>query len=59
MFYMAYLSGDAENEYGVFSSDDEAIGAFLSVERDEDETVLEIYECNDDECLTARRLIWH
>lgn len=56
---MAYLSGDAENEYGVFSSDDEAIGAFLSVERDGDETVLEIYECNDDECLTARRLIWH
>lgn len=55
-FYVAfYDEADAENEYEKFSSDEEAIAVFLA---NGCGTVLEIYECNDDETLSPKRMVY-
>ena len=55
-FYVAFYEGaDTENEYEKFSSDEEAIAGFLA---DGCGTVLEIYECNDDETLSPKRRVY-
>lgn len=55
-FYVAfYEEADAENEYEKFSSDEEAIAVFLA---NGCGTVLEIYECNDDETLSPKRMVY-
>lgn len=55
-FYVAfYEEVDAENEYEKFSSDEEAIAVFLA---NGCGTVLEIYECNDDETLSPKRMVY-
>ena len=58
-WYMATTDGDFENEYGKFHSDEEAISEFLEWQEGEDFSILEIYECANDETLTPTRLIWH
>ena len=59
MWYMAVYSGMTENAYGMFESDEKAVLGFVN-NVPAGETLLEIYRCADDECLTpADHPIWH
>lgn len=56
---MAVYSGMTENAYGMFESDEKAVLGFVN-NVPAGETLLEIYRCADDECLTpADHPIWH
>lgn len=58
MWYMAeYWNPNTENEYERFDSDEEAISGF-SANVPDGEILLEIFRCEDDECLTPEKLIW-
>lgn len=57
-WYMAEYWGETENEYAQFPSDGEAIAGFTA-NAPEDDSLVEIYRCQDDECLTPERVIWH
>ena len=56
---MATTSGNADNEYGKLENAEDAIKEFLEWADGEDFSVIEIYRCNDDECLTPGELVWH
>lgn len=57
-WYVAFFDGNTENEYDKFSNDEEAINGFKYWAENNGDTLLEIYECNDDECLTPRRKVY-
>lgn len=57
-YYVAMFDSDLENEYERFPSDIEAIRGFLEFADANDETILEIHQCADDECLTPCRRIY-
>lgn len=59
-WYMAVMGGEAENEYGQYRDDQDAIDGLLAWNEwvCEDAAVLEIYRCDDDECLTPVERIW-
>lgn len=55
-WYVAFFDSDEENAYEKFENDEEAtMGLAYS---DNGAHALEIYECNDDECLTPKRMIY-
>ena len=56
-WYMANTTED--NEYGKFENDEDAIHGFLEWADGEDFSILKIYRCNDDECLSLAELVWH
>ena len=56
-WYMAFFEGDEEDGYEKFETDEEAImGLAYS---DNGAQAIEIYECDDDEFLSPKRLVWH
>lgn len=55
-WYMAIFEGDEENAYEKFENDEEAV---MGLEySDNGSLALEIYECNNDDCLTPNRMIY-
>ena len=59
MWYMAVYSGVTESAYSMFESDVDAINGFTN-NIPEGESLLEIYRCANDECLTpGDHPIWH
>lgn len=57
-WYVAFFSDDTENEYGKFANDEQAIKHFLRWAYDNGTEAVEIYECNDDECLTPSMMVY-
>ena len=59
-WYMAIMDGEAENEYEQYRNDEDAICGFLAWagRQDEDCHVLEIWRCDNDECLTPIERAW-
>lgn len=59
-WYVGLTDDDiSDNEYEKFADDLEAIKGFLYLSSDtEDINIYEIWECNDDECLSPNRLVW-
>lgn len=58
-WYMAEYSGDKDSKYERFESDAEAIDCFTA-NVPEGEELVEIFRCEDDECLTPEdHPIWH
>ena len=46
--------------YDQFDTDHEAVSTILKFQQwVEGPPILEIYRCNDDECLTHQELVWH
>lgn len=54
-WYLAVSEGNNENEYKQFESDAEAVDGFVF---GDGLRALEVYECNDDECLTPARMVY-
>ena len=54
-WYLVIYEGEEENEY--FKADDD--GHAMYCLRDDLANVVEVHACNDDECLTPARLIYH
>lgn len=54
-WYVAFFEGEEENEYEQFSSDAEAIDAFVL---GDEPKAMEVYECNDNECLSPKRRVY-
>jgi len=62
-WYVAFLAGDAENVYEKYEDDMEAVTCLKDWEdreRNEAEppTILEIWRCKDDECLSPEEMVW-
>lgn len=57
-YYVATFSGNIENEYEEYANDLDAINGFLQFARSNGKTILEIHECQNDECLTPSRLVY-
>ena len=55
-WYLGVYADLKENEYEVFASDEEAIEGFTNAE--DNDLLLEIYRCEDDECLSPEERIW-
>ena len=59
-WYMAEVADEEiDHEWEQFESDEEAIAGFNAWAYRNGTVVLEIWECEDDECLTPKRLVWH
>lgn len=58
-WYVAFVdsSGD-DDRYEKFSSDRAAIDGFMRNHEPDEPGILEIWECNDDECLSPARMIY-
>lgn len=54
-WYMTTYWDDRENDYDLFRFDDEAVKSITA----NSVGVCEIFRCNDDECLTPAKLLWH
>lgn len=57
-WYVAFFDGDVENGYAKACSDEEAIIWFKQEAKDEGWELLEVYQCNDDECLTLKQRVF-
>lgn len=62
-WYVAFLSGDAENVYEQYEDDMEAVTCLKDWEdreRNEAEppVILEVWRCKDDECLSPEEIVW-
>lgn len=59
-WYVGLTDDDiSDNEYEKFANDLDAIKGFLYwSEIEENPGIYEIWECDDDECLTPNRLVW-
>lgn len=60
-WYMAEYSGNTDDKYEMFETDEDAIAWFTSISKDEEGLdLVEIFRCADDECLTPEdHPIWH
>ena len=56
-WYMAEYWGETENAYERFDSDEDAIAGFTRNVPEED-SLVQIWRCLDDECLTPEELVW-
>lgn len=54
-WYVAFFEGDLENEYERFDSDAAAVDGFVY---GDEPVAMEVYECNDDECLSPARRVY-
>ena len=61
-YYHAIVDSDCGEDdiYDQFNTDNEAVNSILKFQEwIGGPSVVEIYRCNDDECLTHQELIWH
>lgn len=58
-WYVPMYDSDTESSYWQYDSDEQAVNEILDNALWADETVLEIYRCNDDETLSPAELIYH
>ena len=56
-WYMAEYLGETENAYERFGSDEEAIAGFTG-NVPEGDSLVQVWRCQDDECLTPEELVW-
>ena len=58
-WYVGFTDGDSDNEYEKFADDLDAIKGFLQwSEAEGNPGIWEIWECENDECLTPFRPVW-
>lgn len=57
LWYMAEYWGETENDYDRFDSDEDATAGFIR-NVPEGDSLVQIWRCLDDECLTPEELVW-
>lgn len=57
-WYVAFPVDDIDNEYGKFSSENDALKFFFEWAENSKTEIAEIYECDNDECLTPTVRVW-
>jgi len=58
-WYYASHSDGSLDDYCQYENDNDAIEGLTTYAEWVKSPLLEIWECDDDECLTPKRLVWH